>query len=235
MNSLSGSNSKNFLNIFKKNYLNNNLSNNDLSIKSIDYFHKYKILNINKRNKESIFFSKFYLNNNNSKLNQTNKSTQKNLFRNKFKLKIKNNSPQNTFYENHSIKLNSLHLKTNYLNNNDDEYLSQILSYQNKNIKNAPKNLFEKYNITSDLEQKEKISIKNLLKKKKVKIFNEQDIYPNPYYSKKILNINSEICKTLNNLRLKIQLNSFQNKIQEIIKKQKNLQNMSKIKTLKID
>ena len=131
--------------------------------------------------------------------------------------------------------MNSLHLKTNYLNNNDDEYLSQILNYQNKNIKNAPKNLFEKYNITSDLEQKEKISIKNLLKKKKVKIFNEQDIYPNPYYSKKILNINSEICKTLNNLRLKIQLNSFQNKIQEIIKKQKNLQNMSKIKTLKID
>ncbi len=235
MNSLSGSNSKNFLNIFKKNYLNNNLSNNDLSIKSIDYFHKYKILNINKRNKESVFFSNFYLNNNNSNFNQTNKLAQKNLFRNKFKLKIKNNSPQNTFYENHSIKLNSLHLKTNYLNNNDDEYLSQILNYQNKNIKNAPKNLFEKYNITSDLEQKEKNSIKKLLKKKKVIIFNEQDIYPNPYYSKKILNINSEICKTLNNLRLKIQLNSFQNKIQEIIKKQKNLQNMSKIKTLKIE
>ena len=69
MNSLSGSNSKIFLNVFKKNYMNNNLSNNDLSIKSIDYFYKYKKLNINKRNKESLFFSNFYLNNNNSKLN----------------------------------------------------------------------------------------------------------------------------------------------------------------------
>ena len=238
MNSLSGSNSKNFLNIFKKNYLNNNLSNNDLSTKSIDYFHKYKILNINKRNKDSLKISNFFLNNNKQKLNQTNKSTQKDLFRNKFKLKIKNNSPQNTFYENHSnhsIKLNNLHLQTKFLNNNDDEYLSQILSYQNKNIKNAPKNLFEKYKITSDLEQKEKNSIRNLLKKKKVKIFNEQDIYPNPYYSKKILNINSEICKTLSNLRLKVQLNTFQNKIQEIVKRQKILQNMTKIKISKID
>ena len=119
------------------------------------------------------------------------------------------------------------------LTEKDSEYLSTIYTTSDY------KGISTKYNISSQLSYDEQSWIKQALKKSKDKSIvyssnSKDELYSDPFKSQEILNINNEVYKKINNIRMQTQTDKFVSKINSVVENKKVLSKMPKIRVSKM-
>ena len=204
----------------KNNFENNNINN----IKSI----KHNFLLFSSPNKNN--------NNNNNNIKYI-KDFEKTFYNNYYNhSQSQFNSPIHYKIKSHNKKIKrKIKNKNKIIDENEQEFLSNIITegnYQNINKNN-------KFNLSTDLNYDEKILINNIINNNKsqtnqtLNVFYKKQSFNSPFNSKYILNCNSQIMKTLNDMRMLTQCNKFYKKINEVNKKNYFLKKMPKIRVSK--
>jgi hypothetical protein len=120
----------------------------------------------------------------------------------------------------------------------DGDYLSSLYTSYNKNY--AEEELGNKYRLNSELNEFQKTTIQNFFRSshKDNSILagsvDNKEMYKNPFKSQYALNFNNTIYKTLNNIRMESQFNSYSKRIQEYHLKEKMIKLMPKITISKV-
>ena len=125
----------------------------------------------------------------------------------------------------------------NTLTEKDDDYISNIYTSYNQN---GEQELSSRYRLNTQLNEFQKTSIQHFFRKshKDNSIFahsvDNKELYSNPFKSQHDLNFNKNIYKTLNNIRMEHQFNSYTRRINDYHQKEKKLKLMPKVKISKI-
>ena len=125
----------------------------------------------------------------------------------------------------------------NTLTEKDDDYISNIYTSYNQN---GEQELSSRYRLNTQLNEFQKTSIQHFFRKshKDNSIFahsvDNKELYSNPFKSQHDLNFNKNIYKTLNNIRMEHQFNSYTRRINDYHQTEKKLKLMPKVKISKI-
>ena len=144
---------------------------------------------------------------------------------------------KSSFSKKNNLKSYKLLFKPN-LTLKDSEALSSI--YTSKNYEDNEKEISIKYNLNTDLSLIEKDEIRKIFKiknnnqNKSINTTSHQTKYGNeyldPFNSKQVLNLNNDIYQKVNTIRLGVQYEEFQKKINELSKRKHLINLMPKIR-----
>ena len=144
---------------------------------------------------------------------------------------------KSSFSKKNNLKSYKLLFKPN-LTLKDSEALSRI--YSLKNYEDNEKEISIKYNLNTDLSLIEKDEIRKIFKiknnnqNKSINTTSHQTKYGNeyldPFNSKQVLNLNNDIYQKVNTIRLGVQYEEFQKKINELSKRKHLINLMPKIR-----
>ena len=144
---------------------------------------------------------------------------------------------KSSFSKKNNLKSYKLLFKPN-LTLKDSEALSRI--YSLKNYEDNEKEISIKYNLNTDLSLIEKDEIRKIFKiknnnqNKSINTTSHQTKYGNeyldPFNSKQVLNLNNDIYQKVNTIRLGVQYEEFQKKINELSKRKQLINLMPKIR-----
>ena len=144
---------------------------------------------------------------------------------------------KSSFSKKNNLKSYKLLFKPN-LTLKDSEALSSI--YTLKNYEDNEKEISIKYNLNTDLSLIEKDEIRKIFKiknnnqNKSINTTSHQTKYGNeyldPFNSKQVLNLNNDIYQKVNTIRLGVQYEEFQKKINELSKRKQLINLMPKIR-----
>ena len=120
----------------------------------------------------------------------------------------------------------------------DGDYISSLYSSYNQNY--AEEELGNKYRLNSELNEFQKTTIQNFFRSSHkdnsilARSVDNKEMYKNPFKSQYALNFNNTIYKTLNNIRMESQFNSYSKRINEYHLKEKMIKLMPRITISKI-
>ncbi len=120
----------------------------------------------------------------------------------------------------------------------DGDYISSLYTSYNQNY--AEEELGNKYRLNSELNEFQKTTIQNFFRNSHkdnsilARSVDNKEMYKNPFKSQYALNFNNTIYKTLNNIRMESQFNSYSKRIQEYHLKEKMIKLMPRITISKI-